>query len=60
MTHIHGCGHPVRPVILCDEPLALITSGYLFWNEEHEMDLKMKRLCVCFFCWDKKDKRNPA
>ena len=49
--HIHGCGHPVRPLIMCNDPFCFIESGYFDWLEEHDKAPEGK--CICFFCWEK-------
>lgn len=55
-AHIHGCGHPVRPVILCDNPLCLLFSEYLDWKDEHSEAEAAKQKCICYFCWKAKRK----
>lgn len=52
--HIHGCGHPVRPVIISDDYFSIIESGYLDWKDEH--DQAKNGECICFFCWQDKHK----
>ena len=47
MGHIHGCGHPVKPVIMDDNVLSV--AFYLEWEEEH--DKAKEGECICFFCW---------
>ena len=54
MVHMHGCGHPTRPVLMCDDPFCLIESGWLDWNDEHDEAEEGK--CICFFCWEDKQK----
>lgn len=51
--HIHGCGHPVRPVLMCDGILCLLESGWLDWRDEHNEAEEGK--CICFFCWKEKE-----
>ncbi len=51
--HIHGCGHPVRPVVMCDDPFCLIESGWVDWHDEHNEAEEGK--CICFFCWKEQE-----
>lgn len=51
--HLHGCGHPVRPVLMDDNPLSIVESGWLEWNEQHEKAEANGEKCICFFCWEK-------
>ena len=53
--HIHGCGHPVRPVILCDDPLSLISSGWLDWWGEESQHKRDGTPCICYFCWKERE-----
>lgn len=51
--HIHGCGHPVRTVVLCDDPFSLIASRWVEWYEEN--DCESGGPCICYFCWKERD-----
>ena len=47
VTHVHGCGHPAAPIIMCDDCIFGIHE-YMMWVEHHtdnEPD------CQCFKCW---------
>ena len=52
--HVHGCGHPTRPVIMCDDIFCVIESGYWDWHEEHKQAKEGD--CICFFCWESMNK----
>jgi len=45
--HVHGCGHPIKPVIMDDNVLSII--NYEEWREEH--DKAEVDECKCFQCW---------
>lgn len=55
LKHIHGCGHPVRPVVTCKDPMCLVMSGYMDWAQQHQADIQAGTPCICYFCWKKKD-----
>lgn len=47
--HIHGCGHPVRPVLLCDNPISI--SHWFVWSDDHDEQIEKGEPCECYFCW---------
>lgn len=55
--HIHGCGHPVRAVVLCDDPLAFTDSEWPEWAQEHAEIMQStvgdRMKCKCYFCYAK-------
>ena len=59
-SHIHGCGHPVRPVVICDDPVCTICGmmDYLDWKDDHAALIAAGKPCICYFCW--KDKTGRA
>jgi hypothetical protein len=40
---------------MCDSPFCLLESGWLDWNDEH--DEAKEGECICFFCWEEKQKK---
>lgn len=59
--HIHGCGHPVRPVFMRDSIVSY--ARYSEWEDEHDEAIRENKPCICFYCWQKAndpDKRDCA
>ena len=50
-VHIHGCGHPAAPILLCDDPFHIVE--YIMWVEDHDAAEAEGMECECFKCYIK-------